>query len=77
MWLLSPNWEECIMLTAFDYMYRDAGNFKAFGAVLIEGSLNEAERNSILFLFFCGWRVLHRPNPGRCAAALRAALPME
>jgi hypothetical protein len=25
--------------TAFDYMYRDAGNFKAFGSVTLEGCL--------------------------------------
>lgn len=39
---------ERIMWTAFDYMYRDAGNFKAFGRVIIKGSLNEADRYSIL-----------------------------
>lgn len=27
------------MWTAFDYMYRDAGNFKAFGTVVLEGHL--------------------------------------
>ena len=27
----------------FEYMYRDAGNFKAFGELLLEGLLSEAE----------------------------------
>lgn len=29
--------------TLFEYLYRDAGNFKAHGAVLFEGSLEEHE----------------------------------
>jgi hypothetical protein len=32
------------MWTAFDYMYRDAGNFKAFGSVLLKGSVSEADQ---------------------------------
>lgn len=35
------------MWTAFDYMYRDAGNFKAFGTVMLEGPLSLADRNLI------------------------------
>lgn len=31
------------MWTAFDYMYRDAGNFKAFGAVVLDGELDEGD----------------------------------
>lgn len=29
--------------TLFDYLYRDAGNFKAYGALLLEGSFGDAE----------------------------------
>ncbi|WP_155264414.1 hypothetical protein [Sphingomonas segetis] len=36
------------MWTAFDYMYRDAGNFKALGTVLVEDLLNEADRHSVV-----------------------------
>jgi hypothetical protein len=32
------------MWIAFDYMYRDAGNFKAFGTVILEGSLSAADQ---------------------------------
>jgi hypothetical protein len=32
------------MRTAFDYMYRDAGNFKAFGTIILEGQLGAADR---------------------------------
>jgi hypothetical protein len=32
------------MWTAFDYMYRDAGNFKAFGTVILEGQLCAADQ---------------------------------
>lgn len=35
------------MWTAFDYMYRDAGNFKAFGTVILEGRLRAAHRGLI------------------------------
>jgi hypothetical protein len=31
------------MWTAFDYLYRDAGNFKAFGRVILEGRLRPAD----------------------------------
>lgn len=31
------------MRTAFDYMYRDAGNFKAFGSVTLAGAVAEAD----------------------------------
>lgn len=31
------------MWTAFDYMYRDAGNFKAFGTIILEGRLSAAD----------------------------------
>jgi hypothetical protein len=33
--------------TAFDYLYRDAGNFKAFGNVLLDGSVTEADEQVI------------------------------
>lgn len=35
------------MWTAFDYMYRDAGNFKAFGTIILEGRLRAADREII------------------------------
>jgi hypothetical protein len=35
------------MFTAFDYIYRDAGNFKAFGTVALEGELDEAGQELI------------------------------
>ena len=35
------------MWTAFDYMYRDAGNFKAFGTVILEGALSPADREML------------------------------
>jgi len=35
------------MWTAFDYMYRDAGNFKAFGTVSLDGVLSEADRQML------------------------------
>lgn len=35
------------MLTAFDYMYRDAGNFKALGTVILGEELEEADQGLI------------------------------
>ena len=35
------------MWTSFDYMYRDAGNFKAFGSVTLRGDLGDADRQEI------------------------------
>lgn len=35
------------MWTAFDYMYRDAGNFKAFGCVVFDRYLNRGDRQLI------------------------------
>jgi len=35
------------MWTAFDYMYRDAGNFKAFGTVMLEGGVSSADQKLI------------------------------
>src|SRR5690349_15670301 len=35
------------MWTAFDYLYRDAGNFKAFGTVILKGRVEPAERDLI------------------------------
>lgn len=35
------------MSTAFDYMYRDAGNFKAFGTIALEGELDQADQELI------------------------------
>jgi hypothetical protein len=37
-----------VLLTAFDYMYRDAGNFKAHGSILISGRLSGGEKSRIL-----------------------------
>jgi len=33
--------------TIFEYLYRDAGNFKAFGSIALEGRINNADRESI------------------------------
>lgn len=33
--------------TLFEYLYRDAGNFKSRGAVLLSGTLSQAERDLI------------------------------
>jgi hypothetical protein len=35
------------MWTAFDYMYRDAGNSKVFGTVILEGRLGAADQEVI------------------------------
>jgi len=35
------------MWTAFDYMYRDADNFKAFGTIILEGELSIDDRTLI------------------------------
>lgn len=35
------------MWTSFDYMYRDAGNFKAFGSIALRGDLGHADRQEI------------------------------
>ena len=35
------------MLTAFDYLYRDAGNFKAFGSVLLDGPVTNADEELV------------------------------
>ncbi|MFL6751994.1 MAG: hypothetical protein ACJ8FL_02035 [Sphingomicrobium sp.] len=35
------------MWTAFDYMYRDAGNFKVFGTIILEGRLGAADQEAI------------------------------
>jgi hypothetical protein len=32
-----------VMITLFEYLYRDTGNFKAFGSVALEGELSEEE----------------------------------
>jgi hypothetical protein len=40
--------------TAFEYLYRDAGNFKAFGEVLLEGELKPVEQQLIRDRLFSG-----------------------
>ena len=35
------------MWTAFDYMYRDGGNFKAFGSVFLNGSVSDADQTLV------------------------------
>jgi hypothetical protein len=35
------------MWTAFDYMYRDAGNFKAFGTAVLDGALTSDDEELI------------------------------
>ena len=35
------------MWTAFDYMYRDAGNFKAFSTIVLEGCLSAADQELV------------------------------
>ena len=37
-----------VLLTAFDYMYRDAGNFKAYGSIFVSGKMANEEEASIL-----------------------------
>lgn len=34
--------------TLFEYLYRDAGNFKAYGAVVLTGRIGETDREVIL-----------------------------
>lgn len=33
---------------AFDYLYRDASNYKAFGAIWLTGTLTDAERSELV-----------------------------
>lgn len=33
--------------TVFEYLYRDAGNFKAFGSVLLKGRVSDDNRDAI------------------------------
>lgn len=40
--------------SVFEYLYRDAGNFKAYGAVLLEGVLSTAEVGSLRSHFESG-----------------------
>lgn len=35
-------------LTSFDYMYRDAGNFKAHGSIVVLGKISPRDRQKIL-----------------------------
>lgn len=35
------------MWTSFDYMYRDASNFKAFGTVILQGSVSAADQEIV------------------------------
>ncbi len=39
------------MMTQFEYLYRDAGNYKAFGAVLLDGALSTEELEGVRNLF--------------------------
>lgn len=36
-----------MMWTVFEYLYRDADNFKAFGSVLLKGRLSDDDRDAI------------------------------
>lgn len=40
--------------TIFEYLYRDAGNFKSWGAILLEGSINSADEESLRRSFVDG-----------------------
>ena len=40
--------------TVFEYLYRDASNYKAFGEVWLAGTVNEEERSEILSSFESG-----------------------
>ena len=40
--------------TIFDYLYRDAQNFKAFGSIALEGRISEADRAAIRARFDSG-----------------------
>lgn len=35
------------MMTLFEYLYRDAGNYKAFGSLALDGALTEAEMERV------------------------------
>ena len=35
------------MWTAFEYQYRDADNFKAFGTVILDGAVSEADESVV------------------------------
>jgi len=36
-----------MMITQFEYLYRDAGNYKAFGSVLLDGALSAEELEQV------------------------------
>lgn len=40
--------------SVFEYLYRDAGNFKAWGALLLKGTLTEAQVSEIRTKLECG-----------------------
>lgn len=40
-------------LTKFEYAYRDASNYKAFGHILLKGSLSAGERDEIISRLEC------------------------
>lgn len=40
------------MITLFEYLYRDAGNYKAFGSVALDGALSEEELEQVRARFF-------------------------
>jgi hypothetical protein len=39
------------MWTLFNYLYRDVGNYKAFGCIALEGALLYSDRNAIVAKF--------------------------
>ena len=47
------------MWTLFKYLYRDAGNFKAFGSLALEGPLTADEQQSSALAFSGRW-AFHR-----------------
>ena len=42
------NWTAARGWLVFDYLYRDASNYKAFGSVWLTGTLTEAERTELV-----------------------------
>jgi hypothetical protein len=53
------------MWTVFDYMYRDGGNFKAFGTIVLKGRLSQADRQVIK----------DRLDGGECFVAEQVGVP--
>lgn len=38
----------CLNFTVFEYLYRDAANYKAWGSLLLEGSISPEAKNGLM-----------------------------